>query len=40
VLAAIEAANGMILLAWSTAFLLSVTSRLRVLEHEWLERKD
>lgn len=38
--AAIEAANGLILLAWSTTFLLSVTSRLRVLEHDWLERRD
>jgi hypothetical protein len=35
---AIEAANGLILLAWSTAFLLSVTSRLRLLEHDWLEQ--
>jgi len=40
---AIEAANGVILFAWSTAFLLSVTARLRMLEHDWLEegpRKD
>lgn len=36
-LSAIEAANGVILLAWSTAFLLSVTGRLRLLEHTWLE---
>lgn len=36
---AIEGANGMILLAWSTAFLLTVTSRLKILEHDWLERK-
>jgi hypothetical protein len=35
---AIEAANGLILLAWSTAFLLSVTARLRLLEHDWLEQ--
>lgn len=35
----IEAANGVILFAWSTAFLLSVTSRLRGLEHDWLERQ-
>ena len=34
----IEAANGVILFAWSTAFLLSVTNRLRTLEHDWLER--
>jgi hypothetical protein len=37
---AIEAANGVILFAWSTAFLLSVTSRLRALEHDWLERQE
>lgn len=37
-LGAIEAANGLILIAWSTAFLLSVTARLRLLEHDWLER--
>ena len=36
----IEAANGVILLAWSTTFLLSVTSRLRVLEHDWLARRE
>lgn len=36
---AIEAANGVILFAWSTAFLLSATSRLRMLEHDWLEPK-
>jgi hypothetical protein len=35
---AIEAANGVILFAWSTAFLLSVMTRLRTLEHDWLER--
>lgn len=40
IVSAIEAANGVILLAWSTAFLLSVTSRLRVLEHDWLERRE
>ncbi len=34
---AIEAANGLILFGWSTAFLFSVTSRLRMLEHDWLE---
>lgn len=38
-LSAIEAANGLILFAWSTAFLLTVTSRLRLVEHEWLEPK-
>jgi hypothetical protein len=38
VLSAIEAANGVILFAWSTAFFLSVTTRLRLLEHHWLEK--
>jgi hypothetical protein len=36
----IEAANGVILFAWSTAFLLNVMSRLRHLEHDWLETDD
>jgi hypothetical protein len=36
--AAIETANGLILFAWSTAFLLSVMARLKALEHDWLER--
>ncbi len=40
VLGAIEAANGLVLIAWSTAFLLTVTTRLRALEHEWLEPED
>jgi voltage-gated potassium channel len=40
VLSAIEAANGWILFAWSTAFLLTVTTRLKLLEHEWLEGDD
>jgi hypothetical protein len=38
VMGAIEAANGLILIAWSTAFLFGVTTRLRVLEHDWLEQ--
>lgn len=40
VLSAIEAANGVILIAWSTAFLLMTTNRLRLIEHEWLEPHD
>jgi voltage-gated potassium channel Kch len=36
-LSAIEGANGVILFAWSTTFLLGVTSRLKLLEHEWLD---
>jgi Ion channel len=35
-LSAIEGANGVILFAWSTAFLLSVTSRMKSFEHHWL----
>ncbi len=34
---AIEGANGLILIAWSTAFLFSLTTRLKTLEHDWLE---
>ncbi|NJM30375.1 MAG: two pore domain potassium channel family protein [Rhizobiales bacterium] len=36
---AIEAVNGLILIGWSTAFLLSLMGKLRALEHEWLERR-
>ena len=36
-IAAIEGANGLILIAWSTTFLLTVTSRLKLLEHAWLD---
>ena len=36
-LSAIEAANGVILFAWSTTFLFGVTNRLKVLEHTWLD---
>jgi hypothetical protein len=34
-ISAIEAANGVILFAWSTAFLLTLTRRLNLLQHEW-----
>lgn len=34
---AIEAANGVILLGWSTAFFVTIMARLRALEHEWLD---
>ena len=37
-LGAIEAPNGLILIAWSTAFLISLMSRLRAMEHDWLDR--
>ena len=33
---AIESANGIILLGWSTAFFVSVVQRLRAFEHDWL----
>ncbi|MBS0524711.1 MAG: two pore domain potassium channel family protein [Proteobacteria bacterium] len=36
---AIEGANGLLLFGWSTAFLISVTGRMRALEHDWLERR-
>jgi hypothetical protein len=36
--AAIEGGNGLLLFGWSTAFLFSVISRMRTLEHDWLER--
>ena len=37
---AIEGANGLLLFGWSTAFLISVTGRMRTLEHDWLERPE
>jgi hypothetical protein len=36
-LGSIEGANGLLLFGWSTAFLFSVTARMRALEHDWLE---
>jgi voltage-gated potassium channel Kch len=36
---AVEGANGLLLFGWSTAFLISVTNRMRVLEHDWLEHR-
>ena len=38
VFGAIEAAAGLMLFGWSTAFLISLTSYLRAFEHDWLER--
>jgi hypothetical protein len=32
---AIEGVTGLILIGWSSAFLLSITSRLHALEHDW-----
>jgi hypothetical protein len=37
---AIEGVNGLILVGWSTAFLLSLMARLKSLEHDWLERRE
>ncbi len=36
ILGAIEGANGVILLGWSTAFFVSVVGRIRALEHDWM----
>ena len=38
IMSAIEGANGLILFGWSTAFLISMMSKMRTLEHDWLER--
>jgi hypothetical protein len=38
-ISAIEAANGVILFAWSTAFLFTLTRRLNLIERDWLERE-
>jgi voltage-gated potassium channel len=35
ILGAIEGANGVILLGWSTAFFISIVGRIRALEHDW-----
>jgi hypothetical protein len=40
IIGAIEAANGLILFGWSTAFLISLMGKLRALEHDWLERRE
>ncbi|XBQ15997.1 MAG: potassium channel family protein [Oceanicaulis sp.] len=37
IVAAIESANGFLLLGWSTVFLISVLSRMRSVEMDWLE---
>ena len=39
-LSAIEAANGVILFAWSTAFLLTLTRQIKFLEHDWFEKRS
>jgi hypothetical protein len=40
VFGSIEAANGLIMFGWSTAFLISVIGRMRMLEHDWFENKS
>jgi hypothetical protein len=40
ILAAIQSANGFLLLGWSTVFLISVLSRLRSVEMDWLEGRS
>lgn len=36
ILGAIEGANGILLMGWSTAFFVSVVARMRTVEHDWL----
>jgi hypothetical protein len=36
ILGAIEGATGIIMLGWSTAFLVSMLARLKLLAHDWL----
>ena len=37
VVGAIESVNGLVLVGWSTAFLVTVVGRARIMEHEWVE---
>jgi hypothetical protein len=39
-ISSIEAANGVILFAWSTAFLLTLTRRVGVFNHDWLGHSE
>lgn len=40
IVSAIQSANGFIMLGWSTVFLISVLSRLRSVEMDWLEGRS
>lgn len=40
ILGAIEGATGVIMLGWSTAFLVSLLSQLRILSHDWLSAES
>lgn len=39
IISAIQSANGFLVLGWSTVFLISVLSRLRSVEMDWLESR-
>lgn len=39
-LGAVEAANGLVLIGWSTAFFVSIIGRLRTLEQGWFRLSD
>ena len=38
ILGALESFNGFLLIGWSTAFMVSVISRIRTMEMDWLDR--
>ena len=40
ILGAIEGATGIIMLGWSTAFLVSVLGRLNLLRHDWVGQSE
>ena len=40
ILGAIEGATGIIMLGWSTAFLVSLLTQLNLLRHDWLTGED
>jgi len=40
ILGAIEGATGIIMLGWSTAFLVSLLARLKLFGHDWLRHAD
>jgi hypothetical protein len=37
VVGALESVNGLVLVGWSTAFLVTIVGRARIMEHEWVE---
>jgi hypothetical protein len=40
ILGAIEGAAGIIMLGWSTAYLVSILTQLKLLQHDWLGGKN